>query len=229
MEWLKKHWEILAAIAVGIPIVYWLYQTYQTNQAQAAQAASDATANADALASAQQLADATAYGGYYSGGGGGGYSGSTIAPPVSTVVTPTSTNTAPVSSPASGGGFLSAADAIAALPVSQQNGDYSFSQNSSVANNPNPIYAPGSPQAIALGYSPDPNAAPAPSTASSAISTMLGSGGGNNDTAPVAVKVDQNSTLQVLNDNISNGTMPQHTNPFASPTTVELSSLGGHL
>ena len=106
-------------------------------------------------------------------------------------------------------------------------GDYSYSQNSSVANNPNPIYAPGSPQAIALGYSP----APAPaihtqSTVSGAISTMLGSGGSSNDTAPVPVQAtvpDQS----ILTSMFPTGSIPEHGTAIAkSPTNIEMSSLG---
>src|SRR5580698_2377568 len=92
MEWLKKHWGILAAIAVGIPLVYWLYQTYQSNQVNAAQNASaDAQANELAQDEAdyqQQTALAN-----LTGGGVGSSGGSTSSPSVST-----STISTPVSS-----------------------------------------------------------------------------------------------------------------------------------
>ena len=69
MEWLKKHREIIAAIAVGIPVLYWLYQNYQANQAASGTSRDRCTesANADALASAQQYGPDAEYGGYYSG------------------------------------------------------------------------------------------------------------------------------------------------------------------
>lgn len=214
MEWLKKHWEILVASAAGILVLYWLYKTYQANQAASAQATQDATANADALASAQQLANAD-YGGYYSGSGGGSYSGSTIAPPQTTqpVVSQPVAQVQPVNSaPVYGQDFMT--------PPANQNPDYSYSQNPSVANNPNPIYAPGSPQAIALGYS----TAPITSPFTAAISAILGSGGGSNDTAPVAVQ----ATVPDLS-HISNGTIPSHTTLVKSPTNTELASLGGRI
>jgi hypothetical protein len=217
MEWLKKHWEILAAIAVGIPVLYWLYQKSATGQISSAQAAQDASLqNAEQQATAdyaQQVGLSNLMGGY-GGGGGGGTGGGPIQSTQSGVASsqpqivdaqPT-LSTPPTSQPSIPADF--------AIPANQ-NPDYSYSQNPSVANNPNPIYAPGSPQAIALGYSSGP--------IMSALNTVFGSGGSTNDTAPVA-------TQGVAPDlsHISNGMIPTHGTALPkSPTPTELASIGG--
>lgn len=214
MEWLKKHWEIIAAIAIGIPLLYWLYQTYQANQEQAAQAATDATANADAAASADQLQ--VAYGGYYSGSGGGSGSVNEIQNQPTTSPSITTQPVAQVQPSINYGTDLVA-------PPANQNPDYSYSQNPSVPNNPNPIYAPGSPQAIALGYSPAPATTP-----SSVMGTFFGTGGGNNDTAPVSVQptVPDQSILT----HVSSGVIPEHGTALPkTPSPVDLASLGGRI
>src|SRR5580658_5961643 len=109
MEWLKKHWEILAAIAVGIPVLYWLYQTYQSDSAANAQAAqSTALQNqeqTDEAAYAQQVALAN----LGSGSSGGSSQGNIITTPStvdSITSTPDTNTTTPVSqnlTPNSGG------------------------------------------------------------------------------------------------------------------------------
>jgi hypothetical protein len=220
MEWLKKHWEIIAASVAGIFLLYWLYKTYQAKAANSAQAAQDASLqNAEQQATAnyaQQVALSNLTGGY-GGGGGSGTGGG----PIQSTQSVAGQNQPVTNSPAtsdigqiSGGGYLSVADAIAALPADHQNGDYSFSQNPSVVNNPNTIYAPGSPQAIALGYSSSP--------VSSAVSTLLGFGG-SNDTAPVAVVANVPDLTHV-----SSGAIPEHGTAIAkTPTNLELASLGG--
>lgn len=207
VEWLKKHWEILAAIAVGIPVLYWLYTTYQSD---AVTASTDTTLqdaeNAAQTSYAQEIALGNVDSGYGGGSSGGG---STQGNTISTSTTPVAPLPLPVNSGGSIAGFVP-------NPPSDQNPDYSFSQDPSVANNPNPIYASGSTQAIALGYSP----------ISSAVTTLLGSGGGGNDSAPVGV---QGTTgLTQINDNIYNGTIPEHGTAIPkTPTPVELASLGG--
>jgi hypothetical protein len=221
MEWLKKHWEILAAIAVGIPVFYWLYQTYQSNSAANAQAAqSTALQNeeqADEAAYAQQVALAQL--GSDSSGGSTGSSVSTQGN-VTTSTPVTSSASTSVASPvdvSSDPVASSGVDPTLLAPPPNQNPDYSYSQNSSVTNNPNPIYPAGSPQAIALGYSPS---GVADQSQPSTISVLLGSGGGNNDTAPVAV--------QAVTPDLSDGSIPVHGTALpASPTPVEQATVRG--
>jgi hypothetical protein len=217
MEWLKKHWEILAAIAVGIPVLYWLYQTYQSNSAANAQAAqSTALQNeeqADEAAYAQQVALAQL--GSDSSGGATGSGSSTQGNVVTS--SPSTSTASPVVAVSSDPVASSGVDPTLLAPPPNQNPDYSYSQNSSVANNPNPIYPAGSPQAIALGYSPS---GVADQNQPSTISVLLGSGGGNNDTAPVAVHA-------VMPD-LSDGSIPVHGTALpASPTPVEQATVRG--
>jgi cytoskeletal protein RodZ len=60
IEWVKKHWGILAAIAVGIPVLIWLYNYEQqqsaTNQANAVQNAQDQSLQNEEAAQAQETA-----------------------------------------------------------------------------------------------------------------------------------------------------------------------------
>ncbi len=200
MEWLKKHWEILAAIAVGIPVLYWLYQAYSTSSANSAQAAQDATLqNAEQQATAdyaQQVALSNLQGGYGGGGTGGGpiqstQSTNSATTGVSTAPLPTPINSDPTGAPPPGQGYDPIGNTSATIPI---------------GGNGAPTYPVGSPQN------------PAPVSVSSVLSTVFGSGGGNNDTAPVGVQATPVST---------SGAIPEHgTAIAASPTTLELASLG---
>jgi hypothetical protein len=205
MEWLKKHWDILAAGAAGILLLYWLYVEYQNQQASSAQAAQSTELQnqeqADEAAYAQQVA-LSQLGSDSSGGATGDSSVSTQGNVTTSTNPTTSTATTPIvtGDPVASSGV----DPTLLAPPPNQTPDYSFSQNSSVANNPNPIYPAGSPQSIALGYS-------------GAINTLLGSGAQPTPvTQPIAITPD-----------VTDGTIPEHGTAIPkTPTPVELASLG---
>jgi hypothetical protein len=226
MEWLKKHWEILAAVAVGIPLLYWLYQTYQTDQANAAQAAQSTDLQnqeqADEAAYAQQIALGNV------GGVGGGYGGGSSGPIQQSTQAPvTGTNTAPLPTPINTDptGPTNTATGLAAPPGE------GYADPSTVVNAAPPTLAGYTFNGIALvANTPDTTPAPSnPTPVSSAVSALLGSGGGSNDTGQVPIYAVP-TTPSIPLTHISNGTIPAHDTAIAqSPTPVEMSSLSGRI
>jgi hypothetical protein len=93
MNWLKKHWKLLTVFAVGIPVVYWLWQKYQTSSQGSSQAQN--TTPTDSTQYATQFAV-----GGLGGSGSGGYSGAVDSSPVSSAPAPVSSTAPNTTAPA---------------------------------------------------------------------------------------------------------------------------------
>jgi hypothetical protein len=230
MEWLKKHWKILAAIAVGIPVLYWLYETYLSNSAPSNDNSGlQAQEQADETAYAQQVAVASLDSGSSSGSSGSSTQANNTVPETASTSNGTnntvsiSTSTVAVNPDATappGQGFAYG------NPYAPGSNEYNSYQQElahpgtpiPVGENTNPEYAPGSPQAAVTQTT-------MASTAGNALSTLFG-GGSSNDTALVA----QTATVSAPEiSHIASGAMPQHLQLAATPTSVEMSSLGGRI
>lgn len=206
MDWLKKHWDILAAGAAGILLLYWLYVEYQNEQTNSAQAAQSTDLQnqeqADEAAYAQQVALSQ-----LGSDSSGGATGDSISTQGNVITSSTATPvTSPVAGVSSDPVASTGVDPTLLAPPPNQNPDYSFSQNPSVANNPNPIYPVGSPQSIALGFS-------------SAANTLLGSGASPTASTPAPI---------VITPDLSDGSIPVHGTALpASPTPIEQATVRG--
>lgn len=91
ISWFKSHWKIIAGIAVGIPVLYWLYQQYAANAATNA-ANSQTAAQQAALDNAEQAQNEQSA---LSSLTGGGSPGGQDTPGNSITTTPTATSTSP--------------------------------------------------------------------------------------------------------------------------------------
>lgn len=216
MEWLKKHWELIAAIAVGIPVLYWLYQTYQSDQAANATDAQTTDLQdqeqADEAAYAQSVAVGNLQGGSSSGSSTPGNAVSNVAPVINS--NPVVQSDPAYTQPAGTTGFYSPTSTVASPILDELS-------SSDQASGLGGIDIGAYEQAIAnSGNEPAVGSANTPSA--SPVSTLFGSGGSGNDTAPAPVYAG------IVNTQSNDGTIPEHGTAIAkTPTPVELASIGG--
>ena len=226
MEWLKKHWGWIAAVAVGIPVLYWLYQAYQTNAANNAQTAQQTDLvnqeQADQASYAQQIALANLSGGIGSSGVSGSVSSS--APVTSTVASPANTSSPTVSSSSapvvSSGSNVYGNPSDPYLITSGPNaGEYNFPSGGPPGETPVP-----NPNAAANSVSAPAVNTPAKSQTYGTVTTLLGTGAAaiqQNQTAPPRAPV-----MTTPPAHIATGNIEQHNNILpVPPTSKELSSI----
>src|ERR1035441_4875763 len=219
MFWLKQHWKILAGIAVGIPVLYWLY-TYA--QAQSAANAATSAQNAQNASlqnqiASQQQAVALANLSSNSAGGVAGTSqpftnpSTTSNPTVTASSDTTSTVAISATAPAGtiSGPSLSATSWYGEDPAALAAGMTAEQWDVQQANQIVPT-SPG-------GSSTTP------------VSTLFGTGpqpAGDPFTAPKTTTPISGSLTRAQFAPVSSGEIPQHNTTLPTPNTF-LSSVGG--
>lgn len=206
-------------------MIYWLYQTYQTNQTNSAQTDANnsliAQEQADAASYAQQIALGNLSGGI--GASGGGYSSVPSSGPVSSPVSTTPATT-PVSTPTS------------TTPVSTAPSDPS--QGGTLVQAPNGAWVmPGAlaPLTGSIGAPSTPETtSPTPSSFTATLfgsRSASGTGGGNpGGRGGANPPTTSSSSLHAIISpaHIGDGTIAEHQSILPTPSTYELSSLGGY-
>lgn len=226
MKWLEKHWIWLVAIPVVGFVAYWLYQAYQSNSANnAANAQNSQLQNLeqqDEAQYAQQIALASL----------GGQSTSPATGDTSTTVSPSTQTSATTSNAASNSPIVTGNTGLPAgttMSEAEQNIVGNLEQNYPVGSS-----TPESDPSSYTAYPPTTNSSPSPVSpvtqynGPSVVSTLFGSGGSSNDTAPAPIQGQTTlSRSNIMMNHIGDGSIPQHGTAIPkSPTVLEASSLG---